>query len=112
MGRVTQPVSAAIILYGHSLLLDSIELTLRKNGRSPVLRLSDLHSPLLLDNIPAGMIIYDQEQVEETAVFQLLTTYPGWQAAGLIATQEGFLIISSEQRNGRSLADVIEMIQR
>ncbi len=112
MDRVAQPVSTTIIIYGSSLFLDSVELALRKNGRSPLLRLCDLHTPLPLNGIPAGMIIYDQEQIQATAVFQLLTNYPGWRLVGLSASKENLLSIHSEKSNGRLLADLIDMIQR
>ncbi len=101
-----------IVMYGRSLLLDSVELTLRQNGRHPLLRLSDTSAPPQLDNIPPGLIIYDSDQVDGTAVYQLLTDYPGWQLVGLTASEEELLIISSEKGDGRSLADVMEIIQR
>ncbi len=91
MGK--QPVSTTIILYGRSLLLDSVELTLRQNGRHPILRLADTSPPAQLDDVPLGMIIYDGDQVEGTAVYQPLTDYPGWRLVGLTASKEELLII-------------------
>lgn len=109
-----------IILYGCSLLLDSVELTLRQNARTEpcrssrftILRLSHTSPPAQLDDVPPGVIIYDHTQIEPTAVYQLLTDYPGWQLVGLTAAGEEVLIIHSEKSNGRSLADLINIIQR
>ncbi len=85
---------------------------LRQNARFSILRLADTSAPPQLDDVPAGLIIYDGDQVEGTAVYQLLTHYPGWQLVGLTAAGEEVLIINSERGNGRSLADVIDMIQQ
>ena len=104
-----------VLIYGRSLLLDSVELTLRQDacpepGRSAcfsILRHANHHAPPPLDDVPPGVIIYDQDQVDETAVYQLLTDYPGWRLVGLTAAEGEVLIINSERGNGRSLADVI-----
>ncbi len=106
------PALATIILYGRSLLLDSVEMKLRQDGRTAILRLSDTSAPAQLDDMPTGVIIYDSDQVDGTAVYQLLTDYPGWRLVGLTASKEKLLIINSEKGDGRSLADVIEIIQR
>ncbi|MFQ5418939.1 MAG: hypothetical protein ACE5EY_01120 [Anaerolineae bacterium] len=105
------PEVAAVILYGRSLLLDSVEMKLRQDGRIPILRLSHTRVPPQLDNVPPGMIIYDGDQVDGAAVYQLLTDYPGWQLVGLTASEEKVLIINSERGDGRSLADLMKMIQ-
>ena len=99
MNVVTQPVTAAIILYGRSPLLDAVEITLRKNGRFPITRISLPHAPLQLNNVPTGTIIYDQNHTDPTAVFQLLSNYPGWQLVGLTSTSEELLIINSQKKN-------------
>lgn len=112
MDMGAQPVSTTIILYGRSLLLDSAERTLRQNGRFSILRLSSTSPPAQLDDVPPGVIIYDHTQIDPTAVYQLLTEYSGWQLVGLTAAGEDVLIINSEKGNGRSLADLIDMIQR
>ncbi len=96
-----------ILIYGRSLLLDGVELTLRQNGRFPIIHISD-HTAL--DNVPTGTIIYDQDQVDETAVYQLITNYPGWQFVGLTASQKNLLHIQSKTYNGRSLTTVLDTI--
>ena len=105
------PALTTIILYGRSLLLDTVEMKLRQDSRTPILRLSDTDAPAQLDDVPPGVIIYDGEQVDGTAVYQLLTDYPGWQLVGLTASEEKLLIINSEKSDGRSLADLMKMIQ-
>ena len=75
------------------------------------MRLSDTNAPPQLDDVPVGMIIYDRDQVDETAVYQLLTDHPGWKLVGLTASEEEVLIINSEKGDGRSLADLMQMIQ-
>ena len=112
MGTGCLPEQTTIILYGRSLLLDSLEQTLRQDGRFPILRLLDTHTPPQLTDVPVGVLIYDHIQADLTAVYQLLTNYPGWQLIGLTASAGELLVIHSEKYNGRSLADVIDIIQR
>ena len=110
--KVRRTWLTAIVLYGRSLLLDTVEMKLRQDGRASILRLSDTRAPAQLDDVPPGVIIYDGDQVEGTAVYQLLTDYPGWQLVGLTASEEKLLIISSKKGDGRSLADLMKIIQR
>jgi hypothetical protein len=83
---------------------------LRQNGRFPITRLPNTRAPPQLANIPPGTIIYDRDQMDETAVYQLLSDYPGWHLVGLTASKEKVLIISSEKRDGRSLTDIIKEV--
>jgi len=110
MNVVTEPATTVLILYGSSPLLDTVEIMLRQNGSFPITRLSVPHAPLQLNNVPKGTIIYDQDQIDPTAVYQLLTDYPGWQLIGLTASSADLLIINSEKKNGRFLADSINTI--
>ena len=112
MSTTTQPTSAAIILYGRSLLLDTVELALRENGSFPITRLSFSQAPLQLKNVPTGTIIYDQNHADPTAVFHLLSTYPGWQFIGLTAASEEVLIINSEKKNFRFPTNLSSIIQQ
>ena len=114
-----------IVIYGRSLLLDRVELTLRQNasvepcphGRFSLLRLEPTPRRLGSDealaplaDVPPGTMIYDRDQMDGTAVYQLLTDYPGWQFVGLTASKESVLILSSKQENGRFLADIINEV--
>ena len=77
MNMVTLPVTTTIILYGRSLLLDTVELALRQNGRFSILRLSTPPTPLQLNNIPKGIIIYDQNDTDQTAVYSTIVPKSG-----------------------------------
>jgi len=99
-----------ILIYGRSLLLDTVEITLRQNGRFPVLRLQSPRRPQNDKELTPGTIIYDQDQMEGTAVLQLLTDHPGWRLIGLTASEGEPLVINSERGNGRSLTDLINFI--
>ncbi len=98
------------MIHGHSLLLDGVEITLRQNGRYHIQRLEQTPHHLQSNGELLGTIIYDQDQADPTAVYQLLTDYPGWRLVGLTASEGEPLVINSERGNGRSLADLINFI--
>ena len=116
MNMVTESTTTAIIVYGRSDLLDNVELTLRKNAGiepyPPLIRLFNINAPTPLQNVPTGVIIYDQNCADPTAVYQLLSNYPGWQLIGLTVSSEGILIINNEKKNGRFSTNAIEIIQQ
>ena len=99
-----------IILYGDSLLLDSLEASLRRDGEYALLRLSAVHLPTQLSDIAPGTIIYDYQQVEISELYQLLANYPGWQLMGMISSED-FWIMRSEKRKAPSLNEMVDFIR-
>ncbi len=115
MSTIAQSASTAIILYGRSLLLDSVELILRQSSttelHTSLIRHADTNTPITLHNVPTGTIIYDQNSADPTAVYQLISNYPGWQLVGLTAATDELLIINSQKKNGRLPAVLSNIIQ-
>lgn len=100
-----------ILLYGNSVILGSIEASLRRISQFEV---TTLASPQLeaqqIDKVKPDLVFFDLEGAHTEAVFSLLKAYPTLLLVGVSPGANLVRVWHSQQRQGISMQDLIELI--
>ncbi|MBN1934896.1 MAG: hypothetical protein JW934_09540 [Anaerolineae bacterium] len=106
------PNPLQVILYGNSLFLSGVELTLRQCGDWVVLRLDPAYADAQaqLGALQAGILIYDAAGMDAQFAAAFLTAHPRMVVVGLDAAEKRALVWRGEQRTIACLGDLNDLL--
>ena len=102
-----------VILYGDSLILETVGASLQKHLQFEVISLSDPYpSARQLGAMQPDVILFDMDPPRPEAAFSLLATCPGLQLIGINPETHQALVWSGRQAAAAAAADLVDVIRR
>jgi len=102
-----------ILLYGKSVILGTVEASLKKNPQLEVLRVCTPYPGAAeLEAMQPNVILFDMDNDRPEAVFPLLSTCPGLLLIGVNPERDDLLIVSAYHKLVQSVADLIDIVRK
>jgi hypothetical protein len=101
-----------VLLYGKSVILGTLEASLKRYPQMEVCTLSPPFPTCKeLKAMAPDVVIFDIGSPRPEAAFTLLETYPGLLLIGVDADRDEMLVLSSHPAQALCITDLVEVIQ-
>ncbi len=102
-----------VVLFGESLLMDSVEASLGGNHQVALVRIRTAIADICdrLVSLRPDMVIFDLDSLHTRFVVPFLRKYPGTPLLGLDVNCSKVVVLSSQQYTVLTVDDLSEMIQ-